>query len=236
MSQIDLERQRRICRGEFRNQQNNRFLQEGFPESELEYAQAHNPARILALPAITSAFEEITDGDVLHVGAYRLTTISVPGHTPGNCVFWDEEHGILFSGDHILFDITPNITAWPEVEDSLGSYLDSLEKIKCLPVRQTLPGHRKTGDFHKRTDVLLQHHLDRLNEVLKIMEENPGLSAYEIAGKMTWKIRSRNWQEFPPVQKVFAVGECLAHLDYLRGRGNLFREEREGVYRYRRLC
>ncbi|MFQ8841384.1 MAG: hypothetical protein ACLR8P_11160 [Clostridium fessum] len=28
-----------------------------------------------------------------------------------------------------------------------------------------------------------------------------------------------SWEEFPPSQKWFAVGECMAHLDYLRLRG-----------------
>ena len=32
---------------------------------------------------------------------------------------------------------------------------------------------------------------------------------------MTWRIRARNWEEFPTPQKWFAVSEALAHLDHL---------------------
>jgi len=49
---------------------------------------------------------------------------------------------ILVSGDHILFDITPNITFWPNLKNSLKAYLSSLEKVFSLQVDLVLPGHR----------------------------------------------------------------------------------------------
>jgi glyoxylase-like metal-dependent hydrolase (beta-lactamase superfamily II) len=139
----------------------------------------------------------------------------------------------MFTGDHVLFDITPNITSWPMIEDSLGDYLDSLRKIHGYPVKITFPGHRKTGNFHARIDELIKHHNARLVEVKNIVRSNPGFSAYEIAGKMRWKIRAANWDSFPVSQKIFAVGECLSHLDFLRVRGELIRELDSNVYRYR---
>ena len=39
----------------------------------------------------------------------------------------------MFLGDHVLFDITPNITTWPDFEDPLGTYVHSLMDISiCL--------------------------------------------------------------------------------------------------------
>ena len=49
---------------------------------------------------------------------------------------------------------------------------------------------------------------------------------------MTWKIRSRDWESFPPVQKWFAVGECLSHLDHLVFRGDIRRYEDGELRRY----
>jgi len=49
---------------------------------------------------------------------------------------------------------------------------------------------------------------------------------------MRWKIRSRSWEAFPLGQKFFAVGEALAHLDYLETRGRVERRLDGGVYRY----
>ena len=56
----------------------------------------------------------------------------------------------------------------------------------------------------------------------------PGLTAYQIAGRMRWSIRCRNWADFPLAQKFFAVGEALAHLDHLEAQGRVFRQEIHG--------
>ena len=147
-------------------------------------------------------------------------------------MFWAEKQGIMFSGDHILFDITPNITAWVHLEDTLGAYLDSLERVKNYPVKQTFPGHRKTGDYHQRIEELENHHHTRLEEVLKIVAEQPGQTAYEVTSAMTWQLRAPNWGEFPDVQKWFAVGEGIAHLNHLRLQGKIEKRMDGHVWRY----
>ncbi len=50
---------------------------------------------------------------------------------------------------------------------------------------------------------------------------------YDVASKMTWSIVARSWQDFPVVQKWFAVSEAAAHLRYLEKR-NLVTSERSG--------
>jgi hypothetical protein len=49
---------------------------------------------------------------------------------------------------------------------------------------------------------------------------------------MRWKIRATDWNDFPASQKIFAVGECMAHLNYLHLRGRIKRELDETVYRF----
>ncbi len=218
-----------------RTEQNERMISEGFPPELIEINTRSNPARTMALPEMTDDFVPLGENDVLDVGGYRLQPIVVPGHTPGHCMFWCEKQGILFTGDHVLFDITPNITMWPQVEDSLGSYLESLRKVRDLPVRQALPAHRLSGNFTERVDELLTHHEKRLQGALNIVTENPGLNAYQIAGLMRWKIRASTWEDFPPIQKFFAVGEALSHLDYLRVRGQIRCTLQDGIYVYERI-
>ena len=232
MAEKDLAFIRRYIKGEISPQTDRRFLQEGFPKEELDYVTDNNPARVYMLNTVNDRFCAVTDGDILDYGDFHLKTILVPGHTPGNSMFWAEEQEILFSGDHVLFDITPNITQWVEMEDALGDYIDSLKKVRALKPKLTLPGHRKTGNFQERVDSLLAHHEYRLGEAFRIIREQPGLNAYEITAQMTWRIRARNWEEFPLVQKWFAVGECLSHLDYLIKRGRIAREEKDGIRRY----
>lgn len=115
------------------------------------------------------------------------------------------------------------------MRDSLGDYLESLERVKELPVERLLPAHRaETGDLRARAEELRLHHLRRLENALDIVRRHPGLTAYDIAGEMRWSIRCRDWGDFPVTQKFFAVGEALSHLDYLEVRGLVERRsERE---------
>ena len=130
----------------------------------------------------------------------------------------------MLLGDHVLFDITPNITDWWDVPDSLGDYLRSLDKLEAYPVTLPLPGHRQAGDMKLRIRQLKEHHKKRLADCLRIVRElqhdpvkKPCL--YDITGCMKWKIHCDGWDDFPPAQRWFALGECFAHLDHLKQEG-----------------
>lgn len=210
---------------------NARMIAEGFPPELLAQLPLRDRdpsgAPPLDVPHIC-----LNDGDVLEVGGYRLRCILTPGHTPGHICFWIEEEGIMFLGDHVLFDISPNISIWHGFEDALGKYLQSLKEIQKYEIKYALPAHRGSGDPKQRVDDLLHHHELRLTEALAALRANPGTTAYELAGKLTWRIRARSWDEFPISQKWFAVGETIAHLDYLEKRGQLYRNIQEETVRY----
>ena len=178
----------------------------------------------------------------LEAGGFRLQALLMPGHTPGQMCFWMEREGIMFLGDHVLFDITPNITAWPSLPDALGAYLENLDRIRAYAPVRALPGHRESGDLALRVDQLKEHHCRRLEEALKAVRDHPGAGAYELAGYMTWKIRAKSWADFPVAQKWFAVGECMSHLDRLwprDGSSARWRTDKTDNRRYKkeeRLC
>jgi len=76
---------------------------------------------------------------------------------------YEKDLRILFSDDHIIFDISPNITSWIGVENPLAMYLESLNRIRLIDMETTLQGHRTTvGSCHQRIDELIMHHLSRL--------------------------------------------------------------------------
>jgi len=208
-----------------------RYAAAAFPRHLLEELSVSVPSRLMSAPQY-DGYQDLYDGDVLEVGDYKLTAVLTPGHTPGHMCYWLEEQGIMFTGDHVLFDITPNITSWPKVKNSLGSYLESLKAIQKYDVKLALPGHRATGDFKTRIDALLCHHDDRLLECLDVVRNRPGMTVYEIASHMTWKIRADSWESFPNNQKWFAVGECMSHLDYLLEDGRVRRVRDGAVDRY----
>lgn len=208
-----------------------RFEVEGFGKermSRMYVAESDN----MTVPKFGDCLRTVPPHESLTYGDYRLENIPVPGHTPGNMMLWAEKQGIMFCGDHILFDISPNITPYAGVEDSLGNYLDSLRRADAYPVRLALPGHRGSGAYHERIAQLLKHHDQRLKEVQQIVTAAPGLCAYEIAQRMKWKIRANRWEDFPVAQQWFATGECMAHLDHLRHTGKIDRQLCQSTYLY----
>ena len=70
--------------------------------------------------------------------------------------------------------------------------------------------------------------------MLDTLTREPGLTAYELSGRMTWRVRGKSpsWADFPLQQKWFAVGETAAHLEYLTVRGRAYRKAEGGVWRY----
>jgi glyoxylase-like metal-dependent hydrolase (beta-lactamase superfamily II) len=196
------------------------MIRDGFSEEERAVSLGMNPAahnnERVCFPIVA-----VPEGHCFDLGGVRLHTICTPGHTPGHMCLYIEEDGILFTGDHVLFDITPNITDWKDVEDSLGAYMDSLLKIRFMEVKRALPAHREGGDFASRVDELIRHHEARLEEALDIVSKADGQTCYEIASKMMWRISCNDWSAFPPAQKFFAVGEARSHLQRLAIQGAL---------------
>ena len=214
------------------NETQRRIVAQGFPLQQLEPLWKNDPFAELDPPRNTPHIS-LAHGDVLEAGGHRLQAVHTPGHTPGHLCFWMEREGVLFLGDHVLFDISPNITAWNEMPDALGSYLQSLRNIREYPAALALPAHRGRGELAARVDQLLEHHARRLDETLRILRQQPEQTAFQLAGQMTWRIRARSWAEFPLTQKWFAVGETVAHLEHLVQLGALRADTVDGVVRYR---
>lgn len=209
-----------------------KFLRDGFPPEEINRLMSINPARAYA-PAKTCEFTAVRDGDILSYGGYELECVLTGGHTPGHTCLYIRSDKIMFLADHVLFDITPNITAWVGVKDSLRDYCDSLRRTKEYDVEIPLPGHRSVaGDMYSRIDEILSHHEFRLNEACEVVRSHEGITAYDAAGYMTWQIRCSSWSDFPLAQKWFAVGEVISHMDYLLGDGRIRRTLKDGIHRY----
>lgn len=210
-----------------------RTAQEGMTPEEVPVVFQHNPG-ILYGPEPFDVFP-VEQGMELAYGGHTFEAVHTPGHTPGHICLYDRNEKIMFLGDHVLFDITPNICAWYGVSDSLGDYLNSLEKIRAFDISVALPAHRNTSDLTvaERIDDLLIHHERRLCLTEEIINAHPGLTAYEIAAKLKWRIRCDSWEDFPPGQKYFALGETIAHVDHLLQREKLIRRtDDKGVHHY----
>jgi glyoxylase-like metal-dependent hydrolase (beta-lactamase superfamily II) len=207
------------------------LLSNGFPEDELKIALQGHPGFRYS-PKETIDFTGLEEGDMINVGTYSFTCIETPGHSPGHMCLYEMKKRILISGDHILADITPNITCWPDLSDSLSAYLESLDKVNPLDVDLVLPGHRSLiTDHKKRVRELKAHHDERLNEALQAIRENDK-TAWDVAPQITWDINADSWETFPSVQKWFAMGETIAHLNKLVSDGEIRRIDENGRITY----
>lgn len=206
------------------------YIKNGFPAEEAMKVLKLHPA--VKYSSKIAQFNFLKDRDTLEFGDYILEVLHTPGHTPGHLCLYEPDKKILFSGDHILFDITPNITHWETLEDALGDYLQSLERVYELEVLKTLPGHRNFyGGHRRRIEELREHHKRRLEEALNAVK-NGSRTAWEVAQHITWDLKYENWEDLPTMQKWFAVGETIAHLAFLEKRGEVKREDSDKIYYY----
>ena len=166
----------------------------------------------------------IQPGEMFTIGEYRLEVTDLKGHTPGQLGLFDQEKGILFSGDHILSNITPNITFWNSGMDDLGNFLESLKKIKSMPVKTIFPAHRQIiTNPGERAEELLEHHDRRLKHILEVLDVKNS-TIYEIAARIPWNFGGGQFLKFPKSQQWFAAGEARAHMEHLE-RQNLVRKQ-----------
>jgi glyoxylase-like metal-dependent hydrolase (beta-lactamase superfamily II) len=206
----------------------------GFPADELEKALHSHPGFKYS-PERKPVFTLIEDGHIIECGDYRLRCIATPGHTQGHICLYEEQKKLFFTGDHILFDITPHIESWSYSTNSLADYIASLDKVYNLDVDMVLPGHRNfLGNLKSRIDELKTHHRDRANEVMDVLG-NKTMNAYEIAGGMTWDIDCERWEDFPIAQKWFATGEAIAHLRYLESENRIHRDASGTIVTFRAI-
>jgi len=201
--------------------------QNGFPEEELQSAISNHPGVKFGgdwMPELSI----LSEGDEIRAGDYLFECVETPGHSLGHICLYEREKKILVSGDHILIDITPNIQCWSDSMDPLANYLKSLDKINEFDVDIVLPGHRRLiKDCKKRIRELKEHHKNRLDEILTILN-GKNKTSFDVAGKMTWDIDYKSWDLFPVSQKWFATGEAIAHLRCLEERGEITREIKDG--------
>lgn len=192
----------------------------GFPHHLLQEALFKHPGYIYRVTRQVD-YTLVEEGDSVVAGGYQFRCLHTPGHTRGHTCLYDPEKRVLISGDHILGDITPNISSWAPGDNPLGQYLQSLDRVYSLEVDVTLPGHRSMiGDCRERIDQLRRHHQARADEALAIVAREPR-NAYRVAMEMTWDLRADSWEDFPVSQKWFASGEALSHLKYLEAIGEL---------------
>lgn len=206
----------------------------GLDEHEMDWAQSPN---VLYRCKQALPLRPLNPGDTYQVDDFSFKVIDLIGHTPGHIGLYDKEKKLIFSGDTILDPISPNICYWTDqTPDILGSYLNTLTRLKDLELDLAFAAHRQVIKAPKqRLDQLQLHHQERLDEVLAAMEPGRDYSVKDVATQISWRIQAKGWQEFPPAQKWFAAGETMAHLEHLASLSILEMKENQQVFYFRKI-
>jgi glyoxylase-like metal-dependent hydrolase (beta-lactamase superfamily II) len=200
----------------------------GFPEDELQTLFYIHPGHRYRSRG-HFAFTFLKEDHEINVGKYSFRCVETPGHTKGHMCLYEKNRKVLLGGDHILKGITPNIQVWSDEWNPLKEYLESLDKVYQLDIELVLPGHGRVFKHYKeRIDELRNHYEERLCVVLSLLDKK-GLTAYQTASRMHWDGTNilESWDGFPTLQKWFATGEAIAHLNYLHEKG-MVRKQTQG--------
>ncbi|MGZ6390834.1 MAG: MBL fold metallo-hydrolase [Ktedonobacterales bacterium] len=205
------------------------YATNGMPPDEAQRASKANRKirSILRLPPAAD-MRLLEDGDELRLGRHVYHVLWTPGHSDYHMCLLRED-GLFIAGDHILPSITPNIGLYPHARpDPLRDYFVALRRVRDLPVRLVLPGHRRPlTDLATRAEELRAHHEERSAFTLASLAAHPtGSHAASIAAEL-FGARLRTEED-----RRFALAETLAHLEYLRSEERATREQRDGVFYY----
>lgn len=186
--------------------------------------------RRISKPLPTS-YHRLEEGTRLTINGHRWRVIVGTGHSPEHACFFCESLNVLISGDQVIPRITSNVSvSGNEPEGNpLREWLNSHERfLEVLPEDAlVLPAHNTPFyGLHHRLRFLIEHHEDHL-----IALEEACLDSEPTAMDLLPVLFKR---ELDDSLIGLAVGECLAHLNYLYHRGQLERRvDAEGRYRYR---
>ena len=184
------------------------------------------------VPKVPETYRRLMEGQVLKIGAYTWRCISGFGHSPEHMALYSQEANVLISGDMVLPKISTNVSVYTQEPEanSLSLFLNSLKKFADLPADTlVMPSHgRVFRGLHTRIAQLVQHHEDRLEDVLVACQEKAG-SAHDML-----TVIFKRPLDFH--QTTFAMGESVAHLHALWHAGKMKRfQDEQGVWRFQTL-
>ncbi|MFW9971713.1 MAG: MBL fold metallo-hydrolase [Candidatus Odinarchaeota archaeon] len=137
--------------------------------------------RIFGVSYIDDPDKIIEDSTEIVINGESWKVFHSPGHAIDHISLYNEDKGILFSGDNIL----RSITTWLGPPNSdIVEYINSVEKIEKLPnLKLILSAHGSPIENPKeRIAEILAHRRDRENQVLDLIYNNShnGISPKEI--------------------------------------------------------
>lgn len=206
------------------------FLANGVTLEELRTGQMRDARMAQAIQQYIVPHSDrlVKGGEILEAGDADLEVIWTPGHSPGHICLYDRAHKRLYTGDHVLPVITPNVSLRPlEAGNPLAEFLASLRKLEHIDAEWALPAHEHAWqDLKGRIRELLRHHEERLEEMIAAIGDD-ARTPFDIASRIKWNLEP--WDQLPFFHRRLALSETLAHLIYLESENRVTSELRNGI-------
>nr|WP_283106465.1 MBL fold metallo-hydrolase [Shewanella submarina] len=162
-----------------------------------------------------NTFNRLREGDQLAIGTRNWQVVIGEGHSPEHVCLWCEQEQLLIAGDQLLPEISSNVLV-NEIEPNgnpLALWLKSLERLETFPANTiVLPAHGPVfRGIKPRSRALIEHHHTHLAL----------LESAALRGLTLWQAmqvmfnRQLSSRKLGPVEKMLALGETQAHLNYL---------------------
>ena len=215
-----------------------RFMVEQFRQHGLDgerlakFAQRGSGYRQV-VPALPDYYHRLKASDAATVDGKNWQILIGHGHSPEHMALYCAELDVLISGDMLLPKISTNISVFAATPDAdaLHWYLDSLDELaQGIPEKTlVLPSHGLPFvGVQPRVAALQAHHVARLQALENSCEEVPKSAADSLDVLFQRTLDTH--------QTMFAMGEAIAHLNYLEQAGRLSRSMgADGVIRFLRL-
>ena len=149
-------------------------------------------------------------------GKWEFQAIPTPGHTRDHVSFYFPQEQVLLAGDHVLPEITPNLSPDVFAPDfkPLSSFFASLELLQDLPVTKVYPAHgRPFANLQARISELFDHHEIRKELALKSVKTGP---------KTTFQVSQDIFgSSLPEFDQFLALHETYVHLIELLSTGDI---------------
>ena len=155
----------------------------------------------------------LADGDVITHGDARLRVVHTPGHASNHVCLLLEPSGLLFTGDHLMSGST--VVILPP-DGSMRMYLQSLERLREMPVTDLAPGHGS----------LMPNAMDEIDRVRahRLLRESKVVAALRERGSGTLdQILPAVYGDVPRFMHPVAKYSLLAHVLKLEEEGRAAR-------------
>jgi glyoxylase-like metal-dependent hydrolase (beta-lactamase superfamily II) len=138
-----------------------------------------------------------------------FSALATPGHSADSvCLIWRER--VCFTGDTVLGSGSVFIAPG---EGSLSEYLDSLRRLRALPLEVLCPGHGPyVWDPAAKLDEYVAHRLERERRLVDALDT--GLRTRD-------ELLDSAWSDAPAELRYFAGLSLASHLEKLEQEGRL---------------